>query len=87
MIASDSSRCFSICTWCLVHSLAVVEVTDFLVVVGKGKVFLMAIGKVAVLEVVNVKVAPDLEGVVVEVASTSVAVVSGTRSSKWSTLK
>ena len=58
-----------ICTWCLVHSLAIVEVTDFLV-------FLVAVGKVAVLEVVNVKIAPVLEGVVDEVASTSkVAVV------------
>ena len=38
----------------------------------------MAVGIVAFLEVVNVKVAPVLEGVVVEVASTSVAVVSDT---------
>ena len=39
----------------------------------------MAVGIVAVLEVVNVKVTPVLEGVVVEVASTSVAIVSDTR--------
>ena len=50
----------------LVHSLAVVEVTTFLV----------AVGKVAVLEVVNVKVTPVLEGVIVKVKSTSVAVVT-----------
>ena len=61
-----------ISTGCLVHSLAVVEVTDILV-------FLVAVDIVAVLEVVNVKVTPVLEGVVVEVTSTSVAVVSGTR--------
>ena len=42
-------------------------------------VLLVAIGKVAVLEVVNVKVAPNQEGAVVGVAYTSVAVVSGTR--------
>ena len=36
----------------------------------------MAVSKVAVLEVVNVKVAPVLEGVVVEVKSTSVAVIT-----------
>ena len=36
----------------------------------------MAIGKVAVLEVVNVKVAPALKGVIVNVASTcEVAIV------------
>ena len=46
-----------ICTRSLVHSLAVVEVTDFLV-------FLVAVGKVAVLQVV-----------VVKVTSTSVAIV------------
>ena len=40
-----------ICTRCLVHSLAVVEAT----------VLLVAVGKVAVLEVVNVKVASVLE--------------------------
>ena len=39
----------------------------------------MAVGTVAVLEVVNIKVAPVLEGVVVEVASTSIAIVTGTR--------
>ena len=39
----------------------------------------MAIGKVAVLKVVNVKVTPNQEGVVVEVASTSIAIVTGTR--------
>ena len=39
-------------------------------------VFLVAICKVAVLEVVNVKIAPVLKGVVAEVASTrKVAVV------------
>ena len=36
----------------------------------------MAVGKVAVLEVVNVKVTPVLEGVIVKVKSTSVAVVT-----------
>ena len=48
--------------------MAVVEITDSLV-------FLTAVGIVAVFEVVNVKVAPNQEGVVVEVTSTSVAVV------------
>ena len=43
--------CFLICTWCLVHSLAVIEAI----------VLLVAIGKVAVLEVVDVKVASVLE--------------------------
>ena len=62
---------------CLVHSLAIVEVSAFLV----------AVDIVAVLEVVVVKVAPVLEGVIAKVASTSIAVISGTRSSKWSTLK
>ena len=61
-----------ICTRCLIHSLAVVE----------GTVLLVAIGIVAVLEVVNVKVAPNQEGAVVGVAYTSVAVVSGTRFSR-----
>ena len=49
--------------------------------VGEGTVLLVAVGIVAVLEVVNVKVAPVLEGVVVEVASTSIAIVSGIGSS------
>ena len=49
--------------------MAVVEVT----------IFLVAVGKVAVLEVINVKVAPVLKGVVVEVTSTGVAIVTGTR--------
>ena len=62
-----------ICTRCLVHSLAVVEAMC---------VLLVAVGKVAVLEVVNVKVTPVLEGVVAIVAYTSVAIVSGTRSSQ-----
>ena len=53
-------------TLCLVHSLAVVEAT----------VLLVAVDKVAVLEVVDVEVAPVLEGVVVKVKSTSVAVVT-----------
>ena len=66
-----------ICTWCLVHSLAVVEVTFLLVAVGKVAPLLKGVDVlVAVLEVV-----------VGKVASTSVAIVSGTRSSKWSTLK
>ena len=83
-----------------------------------GRLLTVAVGTVAVLEVVNIKVAPVLEGVNVTVGSTSVAfvkvatalevvnvevavleavsvivpstsvaVVSGTRSSKWSTLK
>ena len=43
---------------CLVHSLAVVEVTDLLV-------FLMAVGIVAVLEVVNVKVVSTSDAVVI----------------------
>ena len=55
---------------CLVHSLAVVEVI----------LVLVAVGTVAVLEVVNVKVPPVLEGVVAKVASTSIAVISDTRS-------
>ena len=38
----------------------------------------VAIGTIADLEVFNIKVAPVLKGVVVEVASTSVAVVTGT---------
>ena len=52
----------------------------FLTLLGHSEVsaFLVAVGIVAVLEVVNIKVAPVLEGVVVEVASTSLAVVSGT---------
>ena len=58
-----------LCTRSLVHSLAIIEVTDKLV-------FLVAVGIVAVLEVVNVKVTPVLEGVIVEVASTcEVAIV------------
>ena len=48
-----------ICTRCLVHSLAVVEVTFFLV----------AIGKVAVLKVVIAKVASTREVAVVIVAT------------------
>ena len=36
---------------------------------------LVAVGTVAVLEVVNVKVPPVLEGVIAKVASTSVAVI------------
>ena len=61
----------------LVHSLAVVEAI----------VLLVAVGKVApVLEGDDVIVAV-LKVVVSKVASTSIAVVSGTRSSKWSTLK
>ena len=59
MLASDSSRCFSISTRCLVHSLAVVEVT----------VFLVAIGKVAVLDVVVAKVASTSEVAIVIVAT------------------
>ena len=47
-----------------------------LAVVKVTTFFLMAVGTVAVLE-----------DVIAKVASTSVAVVSGTRSSKWSTLK
>ena len=43
--------------------------------VVEATVLLVAVGKVAVLEVVNVKVPPVLEGVVARVASTSVAVV------------
>ena len=50
-------------------------------------VLLVALGTVAVLEVVVAIIAPVLEGVDVTVGSTSIAVVSGTRSSKWSTLK
>ena len=57
--AIGGGGCFSICTQCLVHSLAVVEVLVFL---------LVAVGKVAVLEVV-----------VAIVAYTSVAFVSDTR--------
>ena len=55
-----------------------------------GQSLTVAIGTVAVLEVVNIKVAPVLEGVniteavlkvvVIKVTSTSVAVVTGTRS-------
>ena len=63
-----------ICTWCFDHSLAVVEVTDFLVVVGKGNVFLVAVGKVAVLEVVVAKVATTSNAVVI-VASALLKVV------------
>ena len=58
-----------ICTRCLEHSLAVAEAT----------VLLVAIGIVAILEVVSVKVAPNQEGAVVGVAYTSVAIVSGAR--------
>ena len=39
----------------------------------------MAVGTVADLEVVNIRIAPVLEGVVAEVTSTSVAVVTDTR--------
>ena len=46
MIANIRSGCFLICTRCLVHSLAVVEAI----------VLLVAVDKVAVLEVVAVKV-------------------------------
>ena len=55
LIASDTNRCFLISNWCLVHSLAVVEVTFFLV----------AVDKVAVLEVVVAKVASTRVAVVV----------------------
>ena len=40
---------------------------------------MVAVGTVADLEVVNIRVAPVLEGVVVEVTSTRVAIVTGTR--------
>ena len=39
----------------------------------------MFVGTVADLEVVNIRVAPVLEGVVAEVTSTSVAIITGTR--------
>ena len=58
------------------HSLAVVEAI----------VLLVAVGKVAILLGVDVIVAV-LEVVVGKVAYTSVAVVSGPLSTKWSTLK
>ena len=86
----------------LVHNLAIIEVTVFLVAVGKVAVLEVVDAKVATtsdavilvasapLKVVDVKAAPVLEGVDVIVAvlevvlgkvtSTSVAVVSDTRS-------
>ena len=39
---------------------------------------MVAVGTVADLEVVNIRVAPVLEGVVVEVTSTRVAIITGT---------
>ena len=82
------SGCFLICTRCLDHSLAVVEVTDFLVAVGKVTSFSWPLIKwqssklsslkslppalpslqALALEVVDVEVAPVLEGVDVKVA-------------------
>ena len=67
-----------ICTRCLVHSLAVVEVTLFLMAVGKVAVLEVVVAKVAstsvafvivasLLKVVDVKAAPVLEGVDVKV--------------------
>ena len=64
MITSTRSGCFLISTRCLVHSLAVVEVT----------IFLVAVDKVAVLEVVVAIVATTSDAVII-VASTSLTVV------------
>ena len=66
MIASDTRRCFLISTRCLVHSLAIVEVLAFL---------LVAVGKVAVLEVVVAIVATTSDAVVI-VASALLKVVN-----------
>ena len=63
LMPATHSGCFLICTQCLVHSLAVVEAT----------VLLVAIGKVAVLEVVNVKVVSTSDAVVI--VATAPAVV------------
>ena len=59
------SGCFLICTRCLIHSLAVIEAT----------VLLVAVGKVAVLEVDNVKVAFTSVAVVIVTASEVVDVI------------
>ena len=78
MIASETLVDESLSTRHFVHSLAIVKVTVFLVAIGKVVVLEVVVVKVAstsiaiiivatALEVVNVKIAPVLEGVVVEV--------------------
>ena len=70
------SGCFLVCTRCLVHSLAIVEVT----------VFLVAVGKVAVLEVVVAKVESTRDAIIIVATPPEVVDVKVNSSSQLTSL-